>query len=39
MFFMTASKKEEVESNLDQFNDSYARDTTVDELKDVRMPS
>lgn len=35
MFFMTANKQEEVESNLDQFNDSYARDTTANELKDI----
>lgn len=36
MFFTTKGKQEEIESNIDQFNDSYARDTTVDELKDVR---
>lgn len=36
MFFTTEGKQEETESNIDQFNDSYARDTTVDELKDVR---
>lgn len=35
MFFMTANKEEEVESTLDQFNDSYARDTTANELKDI----
>lgn len=35
MFFMTANKQEEVKSNLDQFNDSYARDTTAKELKDI----
>lgn len=35
MFFMTANKEEEVGSNLDQFNDSYARDTTANELKDI----
>lgn len=36
MFFMTQGKEEEVTANTDQFMDSYARDTTVDELKDVR---
>src|SRR5699024_10952129 len=35
MFFMTANKEEEVESNIDQFNDSYARNTTAKELKDI----
>ncbi|KAI2728363.1 hypothetical protein CBS147354_2283 [Penicillium roqueforti] len=35
MFFMTEDKEEEVTANVDKFMDSYARDTTVDELKDV----
>ncbi|CAL5871082.1 uncharacterized protein PFLUO_LOCUS5328 [Penicillium psychrofluorescens] len=35
MFFMTQGKEEEVTANTDQFMDSYARDTTVDELKDI----
>ena len=35
MFFTTACKQEEVDSNIDQFNDSYTRNTTTDELKDV----
>ena len=35
MFFTTAGKQEEVDSNVDQFNDSYTRNTTTDELKDV----
>lgn len=35
MFFITEGNREEIESNIDQYNDSYARDTTKDELKDV----
>ncbi|KAL2829967.1 ATP dependent DNA ligase domain-containing protein [Aspergillus cavernicola] len=35
MFFTTPDKKEEISSNMDQFNDSYARDTTVEELQDL----
>lgn len=35
MFFMTEDKEEEVAANVDKFMDSYARDTTADELKDV----
>mgnify|MGYP002718185971 FL=1 len=35
MFFMTEEKEEEVAANVDKFMDSYARDTTVNELKDV----
>ena len=35
MFFMTANKEEEVKSDLDEFNDSYARDTTANEIKDI----
>lgn len=38
MFFMTEDKEEEVAANVDKFMDSYARDTTVDELKDVWHP-
>ncbi|KAL4866354.1 hypothetical protein BDV12DRAFT_173099 [Aspergillus spectabilis] len=35
MFFTTKDKEEEIASNLDQFNDSYARNTTVEELRDL----
>lgn len=35
MFFMTEEKEEEVAANVDKFMDSYARDATVNELKDV----
>jgi DNA ligase-4 len=35
MFFTTKDKEEDVAGNIDQFNDSYARDTTVEELQDV----
>ena len=28
-------REEEITANVDKFSDSYARDTTVDELKDV----
>lgn len=35
MFFTTDGRREEIESNIDQYNDSYARDTTKDELKEV----
>ncbi|KAL4919726.1 hypothetical protein BDW62DRAFT_32808 [Aspergillus aurantiobrunneus] len=33
MFFTTKDKEETVSANLDQFSDSYARDTTVEELR------
>ncbi|KAJ5558531.1 Nucleic acid-binding OB-fold [Penicillium sp. DV-2018c] len=35
MFFMTEDKEEEVAANVDRFNDSYARDTNIDELKEI----
>ncbi|KAI9928265.1 hypothetical protein ASPWEDRAFT_38929 [Aspergillus wentii DTO 134E9] len=35
MFFTMPDKHEEIASNTDQFNDSYARDTTVDELSEI----
>jgi DNA ligase-4 len=38
MFFTTKDMKEKIASNLDQFNDSYARNTTVEELRDVSAP-
>ncbi|KAL2853726.1 ATP dependent DNA ligase domain-containing protein [Aspergillus pseudodeflectus] len=33
MFFTTKDKEEVVAGNIDQFNDSYARDTTIEELQ------
>lgn len=39
MFFTMEDKEEEISVNVDPFMDSYARDTTVDELKDVRCPT
>ncbi|XP_077660996.1 DNA ligase (ATP) DNL4 [Aspergillus fumigatus Af293] len=35
MFFATPGKHDEVASNVDQFGDSYARDTTSEELSDI----
>ncbi|KAL3495196.1 ATP dependent DNA ligase domain-containing protein [Aspergillus germanicus] len=35
MFFTTKDKEEDVAGNIDQFNDSYARDTTVEELQNL----
>lgn len=36
MFWATKDQEEEVKSNIDRFTDSYARDTVVEELKEVR---
>ena len=35
MFFTPPDKQDEIAASMDQFNDSYARDTSVDELDDV----
>ena len=35
MFFTMEDREDEIEINVDRFSDSYARDTNVDELKDV----
>lgn len=35
MFFTREDRKEQIASNVDRFMDSYARDTTVEELKEV----
>lgn len=35
MFFVTEDREDEITANVDKFADSYARDTTMDELKDV----
>ncbi|KAL4948821.1 ATP dependent DNA ligase domain-containing protein [Aspergillus filifer] len=35
MFFTTKDKEETVSESHDQFNDSYARDTTVEELREL----
>lgn len=37
MFFTVEDQDEDIKMNVDQFMDSYARDTTVDELKEVRL--
>jgi DNA ligase-4 len=37
IFFAPEGKKEEIEDGVDQFNDSYARNTSPDELKDVSI--
>lgn len=37
MFFTTKDKQESVSASIDQFNDSYARDTTVEELRAVSV--
>lgn len=37
MFFTTKDKQESVSASVDQFKDSYARDTTVEELRDVSV--
>jgi len=38
MFFIMEDRDEEIKLNVDPFNDSYARDTNLDELKEVRNP-
>jgi DNA ligase-4 len=35
MFFTMEDKEEEIAANVDKYTDSYARDTNVDELKEV----
>ncbi|KAB8266860.1 DNA ligase 4 [Aspergillus minisclerotigenes] len=35
VFFATQDKKEEIAASVDRFNDSYARNTTNDELKEI----
>lgn len=35
MFHIIEKDKEEIEINIDEYGDSYVRDVTVDELKDV----
>ena len=37
MFFIMEDRDEEININIDPFNDSYARDTNVDELKEVSL--
>lgn len=36
MFFTMEDQDEQFSANVDPFMDSYTRDTTIDELKDVR---
>jgi len=38
MFHVTQDSSTSVEENVDSFGDSYARDVTVAELKDVSIP-
>ncbi|KAK2737554.1 DNA ligase (ATP) [Myotisia sp. PD_48] len=35
MFFTKEDQKEEINNNVDEYSDSYARDTTVDELREL----
>lgn len=35
MFFTMEGREDDIKANVDQFSDSYARDTNVDELKEV----
>jgi hypothetical protein len=35
MFFTLEDQDEDIKLNVDRFMDSYARDTTIDELKEV----
>lgn len=37
MFFTKDDEKETIAQNVDPFGDSYARDTSVEELKEVCM--
>ena len=37
IFFATKDREEEAAANVDRFNDSYARDTTKEELRDVSV--
>lgn len=36
MFFTIGDKEDEISMNVDQFSDSFARDTTMDELESVQ---
>lgn len=37
MFFIKDDEKEVISQNVDPFGDSYARDTSVEELREVSM--
>lgn len=37
MFFTMEDRDDEIKVNVDRFSDSYARDTNVDELKEVPL--
>lgn len=39
MFFIMEDREDEININADCFGDSFARDTNVEELKEVRIPS
>lgn len=38
MYFAKEDEKEEIASNVDKYSDSYARDTSPSELKEVNFP-
>ena len=38
MFFTATESESRIEGAVDKFGDSFARDITVDELKEVRKP-
>lgn len=35
MFFFTESSKDLIDTNIDQYGDSFARDTTINELREI----
>ena len=37
MFFTLPGQEDEIAANVDKYMDSYARDTSVDELEEVRV--
>jgi DNA ligase IV len=39
MFFTKVDEQDEIAGNVDQYSDSYARDVTVAELKEVPFAS
>ena len=39
MFFTVEGREDEIRMNVDQFSDSFARDTDADELKEVYFTS
>ena len=39
MFFIMEDREDEININADRFGDSFARDTSAEELKEVRLQS